>query len=102
VRGQLYGLRLDWVIPVARRLRTLDDAVAGWDPAVNREPDWGTKVTAEAEQRKLLCSFTDLDGTAQIFHLHARFTPDAGRIHLRLAPSERKARIAYIGLKLGI
>ena len=33
VRGQLYGLRLDWVVPVAHRLRTLDDAVAGWDPA---------------------------------------------------------------------
>ena len=101
VRGQLYDLRQDWVIPVAHRLRTLDDAIARWDPTLNGEPDWGTKVTPEAEQRKRLCSFTDLDGTAQIFHLHARFTPDAGRIHFRLVPREHKARIAYIGLKLG-
>lgn len=90
------------MIPVARRLRTLDDAVARWDPALDREPGWGARVTAEAEQRKRLSTFTDLDGTAQIFHLHARFTPDEGRIHLRLVPGERKARIAYIGLKIGI
>lgn len=102
VREQLYNLRQDWVLSVARRLRTLDDAIAEWNPALDKEPNWGTKVAPEAEQRKLLCNFTDLDGTVQLFYLHAYFTPGAGRIHLRLVPEERKARIAYIGLKLGI
>jgi hypothetical protein len=102
VREQLYGLRQDWVLPVAHRLRTLDDAISGWNPELDRQPDWETKVTAEAEQRKRLCSFMDFDGTVRVFHLHARFTPDAGRVHLRLVPEGRKARIAYIGPKLGI
>lgn len=102
VREQLYSLRQDWILPVAHRLRTLDDAIAGWNPALTREPNWGTKITAEAEQRKLLCNFMDFDGTVRLFHMHARFTPDEGRIHFRLVAGERKARIAYIGLKLGI
>jgi hypothetical protein len=59
-------------------------------------------VTPEAEQRKRLCMFVDLDGIERLFDWHARFTPGAGRIHLRLVPEEGKARIAHIGLKLGI
>jgi hypothetical protein len=97
---QLNELRSDWVIPVALRLRTLNDAIAEWVPG--NEPPWRTKVTPEAEQRKRLCVFTDLDGTEQTFDWHARFTPGPGRIHFRLVPEEGAARIAHIGMKLGI
>jgi hypothetical protein len=100
VGEQLDGLRPDWIIPVAHRLRTLDDAIAEWVPG--NEPPWRTKVTPEAEQRKRLCMFVDLDGSERLFDWHARFPPGAGRIHLRLVPEEGKARIAHIGLKLGI
>ena len=31
-----------------------------------------------------------------------RFTPGAGRVHFRLVPEQRSARVAYVGLKLGI
>jgi hypothetical protein len=102
VRDQLRDLYPHWVIPVADHLRTLNDAVAEWDPTAMPEPRWKTKVTPEHQNRKSLCRFEDLDGEQRIFDLHARFTPGAGRIHLRLIPEEQKARIAYIGLKLGI
>jgi hypothetical protein len=102
VEDQLRGLRQDWVIPVADRLSTLEEAIAEWDPRINREPSWRTEVTPEGEQRKRLCWFTDLDGARRLFDLHARFRPHQGRIHLRLIPEDRKARIAYVGLKRGI
>lgn len=103
VEAQLFGLRTDWVSPVVNRLRTLEEAVAEWEPKVSREPHWRSKITAEAEQRtRLYCSFADLDGVERIFDLHARFTPGAGRIHFRLVAEDRTARIAHIGLKLGI
>ena len=103
VRAQLYGLRLDWVVSVAYQLRKLDDAIEEWDPKLKREPGWRTEVTPEYEQRKhRYGQFTDLDGTERFFDLHSRFRPGQGRIHFRLVPEERKARIAYIGLKLGI
>lgn len=101
VRDHLYELREDWVIPVAYRLRTLDSAIEGWDPLTSTMPDHlGSKVTPEAEQRKRLCYFTDLDGRSRLFDLHARFTPGAGRVHLRLVGEDRKIRIAYIGPKI--
>jgi hypothetical protein len=103
VEEHLRDLRADWVVPVAWRLRTLNDAAAHWDPASSKHPDdWGSKVTVEGEQRKLLCWFTDLDGRERLFDLHARVTPGHGRIHLRLVPESGMIRIAYIGLKLGI
>lgn len=65
-------------------------------------PVWRSKITVEGEQRKLLCRFTDLDGQVRVFDLHGRFTPGAGRVHFRLVPEEGKARVAHVGLKLGI
>jgi hypothetical protein len=100
VQGNLYDLRVDWVIPVSRRLRTLDDAVAQWESTGSEPHDWGSKVTSESERRRRFCYFTDEDGERRLFELHARFTPGVGRIHLRLVPEARKARIAYIGLKI--
>jgi hypothetical protein len=102
VEDQLRDLRQDWVVSVADRLRTLEEAIADWDPKVQREPSWRTEVTSEAEQRKRLCWFIDLDGAQRLFDLHARFRPHQGRIHFRLIPENHKARIAYIGLKRGI
>jgi hypothetical protein len=102
VRADLYELPPHWVTSVAIRLRTLNDAIAGWVPETGPEPAWKTEVTPEGVIRKRLCWFEDLDGERRLFDLHARFRPHQGRIHLRLVPEERKARIAYIGLKLGI
>ncbi|MGH3276606.1 MAG: hypothetical protein ACRDNZ_20045 [Streptosporangiaceae bacterium] len=43
-----------------------------------------------------------MDDVERTFDLHGRFTPGAGRVYFRLAPQDRQARIAHIGLKLGI
>ena len=102
VEDQLRDLRLDWVLPAAHELRRLDDALADWDPRRRREPMWRSKVTPEAQMRKGLCAFADVDGVERIFDLHGRFTPGAGRVYFRLVPDARRALIAHIGLKLGI
>jgi hypothetical protein len=100
VEGQLRGLVPEWVLPVANRLRTLQEAVGMWDPQRDAQPPW-IHVDPEAEGRKKLCWFVDGD-TKQLFDFHARFTPGAGRIHLRLLRAEGKVRIAHIGRKLGL
>jgi len=100
VRHQLDDLVPEWVAPVALELRRLDDAIADWDPATQPLPAWRSKVTPEFEMRKLKCRFTDLDGVVRTFDLHARFTPGKGRLHFRLVPEQRAARIAYVGPKL--
>lgn len=100
VEGQLRTLIPEWVLPVANRLRTLEEAVALWDPRKNAEPPW-VNVTPEATNRKELCWFVD-GNVKQLFDLHARFTPGVGRIHLRLVHSESKIRIAHVGTKLGL
>lgn len=100
VEGQLRDLIPEWVLPVANRLRTLQDAVGKWDPQKDAEPPW-VHVTPESEGRKKLCWFADGDAR-ELFDLHARFTPGVGRVHLRLIHAERKVRIAHIGRKLGL
>lgn len=102
VERQLRELRPDWVTPLAWELRRIDDSLADWDVSVRSVPVWRSKITVEGEQRKLLCRFTDLDGQVRVFDLHGRFTPGAGRVHFRLVPEEGKARVAHVGLKLGI
>ena len=99
--AQLDVLQRVWIKPVAYELRRLDDAICNWDPATGPEPPWRSKVTPESDNRKQLCSFTDLDGVDRIFDLHGRFTPGPGRVYFRLVPEERRARVAYIGRKLG-
>ena len=88
-----------WLRAVADRLKELDSAVAGWQPATMRYPDW-CNVTPEGENRKKLCWFNDIDGKKRLFDLHARFTPGCGRLHLRLDPTNSKARVAHIGDKI--
>lgn len=102
VERLLRELREDWVTSLAWELRRIDGAIADWDPAVRSVPTWRSQITPEHEQRKRLCRFTDLDGETRVFDLHGRFHPGAGRVHFRLVHEERKARIAYVGLKLGI
>jgi len=106
VQEDLRDLTPEWVIPVANRLASLNEKVEQWDPGKRHAPDWegnwDGRVTPEAEQRKRLCWFMDLDGEQRLFDLHARFKPHPGRVHLRLIPEESKARIAYVGRKLGI
>ncbi|MBD9703212.1 hypothetical protein [Streptomyces caniscabiei] len=97
---QLDDLDPRWVVPVRRCLERLDAAAATWDPATTHEPVWQTKVTPEGETRKRVCRFEDLDGKTRTFHLHARFTPGAGRIHLRPVGENGKVRIAHIGSKI--
>lgn len=102
VEKHIRDLRPDWVTPVALELRRIDAAIADWDPALRPFPTWRSLITPEHEHRRAFCTFTDLDGTKRIFDLHGRFTPGAGRIHFRLVTRERKARIAHVGLKIGI
>ncbi|CAL9435016.1 hypothetical protein [Streptomyces sp. enrichment culture] len=98
--AQLGDLDPRWVLPVRGCLERLEAAAADWDPAMMHEPEWQTKVTPEGETRKRVCRFEDLDGKVETFHLHARFTPGAGRIHLRPIGAEGKIRIAHIGSKI--
>jgi hypothetical protein len=106
VQEDLRDLTPEWVVPVANRLASLNEEVEQWDPGKRHAPDWegnwDGRVTPEAEQRKKLCWFIDLDGERRLFDLHARFKPHQGRVHLRLIPEDSKARIAYVGRKLGI
>jgi hypothetical protein len=99
---QFRELRPEWVRPLALELRRIDDAVADWDPSQRPIPGWRSHVTTEHETRRRLCEFADLDGKVRTFDWHGRFTPGAGRVYFRLVPEERKARIANVGLKLGI
>jgi hypothetical protein len=102
VEADLTDLVPEWVVPVASRLASLNEAVAKWDSKVPGEPPWLSKVTPESENRRKYCWFDDLDYERRLFDLHARFTPGAGRIHMRLVAEANRARIAYIGRKLGI
>jgi hypothetical protein len=101
VEADLTVLIPAWVAPVAVRLASLNDAAGEWDPTVAGEPSWRSKVTPESVSRKGHCWFDDLDRERRLFDLHARFTPGAGRIHMRLVAQTRSVRIAYIGRKLG-
>jgi hypothetical protein len=98
VEDQLRGLEPEWILPVANRLRTLQEAVGKWNPKEEAEPPW-VRVTPEAEGRKRLCWFVD-GNVKELFDLHARFTPGDGRVHLRLIRAEGKVRIAHIGRHL--
>lgn len=102
VERDLRDLIPEWVVPVANRLASLNEALEGWDPQSSQELVWKTEVTPESQTRQALCWFKDLDGKQRLFELHARFRPHQGRIHLRLVPEVSRARIAYIGLKLGL
>jgi len=102
VEEQLRHLSADWVTPVRNRLAELQEGASGWEPATEPHPLWRSKVTPEAEQRKQLCGFVDLDGQTRLFDLHARFTPRHGRLHFRLLRDSGTIRIAYIGTKLGV
>lgn len=102
VEADLTDLVPEWVVPVASRLASLNEAVAKWDPKVPGEPPWLSKVTPESENRRKYCWFDDLDRERRLFDLHARFTPGVGRIHMRLVAEASMVRIAYIGRKLGI
>ncbi|CAM5526414.1 hypothetical protein [Streptomyces aurantiogriseus] len=97
---QLSDLDPRWVVPVRRCLERLEASTAAWDPSASNEPEWQSKVTPEGETRKRVCKFQDLDGEERTFHLHARFTPGAGRIHFRLIGAEGKIRIAHGGSKI--
>ncbi|MFH8839368.1 hypothetical protein [Streptomyces sp. NPDC017868] len=102
VYDDLASLELKWFIQVRGLLARLEESAALWntDDAV---PQWrGAKVTPEAQQRKRLCEFTDLDGKVECFDLHGRFTPGPGRLHFRLVPEEGALRVAYIGRKRGV
>lgn len=102
VENQVLGLEPAVVGPVRTCLMELNEAAKDWRPDVGKAPAWRTKVTGEGETRKRLCYFKDLDGELRLFDYHARFTPTAGRIHLRLDAAERVLVIAHIGQKLGI
>lgn len=84
---------------VHERLVELNSAVEEWDPSTDPFPAWRSFVTPEAATRKQLCWFVDRENR-QLFDLHARFTPGAGRIHFRVDPSAGALIVAYIGSKL--
>ncbi|MGW1927830.1 hypothetical protein [Streptomyces sp. NPDC001919] len=102
VQGDLTGLDLKWFVPVRGLLARLEASAALWDTAADAAPQWqGVKVTPEAQQRKRLCDFPDLDDEVGCFDLHGRFTPGPGRLHFRLVREEGALRVAYIGRKRG-
>ncbi|MCD2463538.1 hypothetical protein MBT42_08200 [Streptomyces sp. MBT42] len=102
VHDDLRTLDLKWFAPVRSLLARLEASAAIWNTEDELAPQWkGAKVTPEAQQRKRLCDFTDLDGKVRCFDLHGRFTPGPGRLHFRLVREEGALRVAYIGRKRG-
>lgn len=91
-----------WVEPALERLSDLEAACRYWDTRLHAEPTWRSKVTPESESRRPFCVFVDDDGSARMYSFHARFTPDAGRIHFALNRRAKLIEVAYIGIKLGI
>jgi len=91
-----------WFSQITQRLEELNASVGAWNPESGRQPQWRSHITPEHENRQRLCMFTDENGTVHCFDLHARFTPDAGRVHFRLDAERRLAVVAHIGMKLGI
>ena len=85
---------------VLNRLEELDTAVRSWTSGPR--PEWKTKVTPEGEEGKKHCWFRDEDGSNDCYETHARFTPGAGRIHLRVIgdPPSASIVIGHIGTKL--
>lgn len=104
VESQISGLDIGapHFTAIRRRLRELDTAAAGWEPAAQLEPTWLSLVTPEHQTRKALCWFDDDQGTSRCFHVHARFNPGAGRIHVWPDPERGVVVVGHVGLKLGI
>ncbi|MEU0519196.1 hypothetical protein [Streptosporangium sp. NPDC006007] len=100
VEEDLRTLHHYWLAPVKGLLLGLDASLNAWNTREFPEPDWHTRVTPESETRRRLCGFTDLDGTTRVFDLHARMTPNDGRLHFRLCREDGTAVIAYIGRKI--
>lgn len=87
-QNQLSGLEHEAFIQVINRLTELNEAATEW-PDTAPSPTWGSRVTPEYENRRRLCYFTDNEGETHLYDLHARYTPGAGRIHIRLLRRER-------------
>ncbi|MEW9679857.1 hypothetical protein [Pseudomonas sp. TE50-2] len=85
--------------PVNERLWQLEIAAKNW-PANSALPTFSSKVTPEYEQRRSLCYFDSASSGEQLFDLHARYTPGAGRIHFWCNTTNRTIEIAHIGEKL--
>jgi len=102
VEVNLRGLEVVWIRPVLDLLIKLEQAISEWKVKNTPFPEWKTEITPESDTRRHLCMFTDLDGEQRLFELHGRFAPGPGRLHFRLVPEDRTARVAYIGRKLGI
>jgi hypothetical protein len=88
------------LMSIFQALTKLNLAVTKWDPEADAFPPWGIRVTPEGEQRKLLCSFDDLDGSKRCFDMHTRFNPRPGRIHFRIREEDKILVVAHIGRKL--
>ncbi|MGY4710951.1 hypothetical protein ACXDF8_15545 [Mycolicibacterium sp. CBM1] len=99
-RDQLYAVEPLALKQVADRLRELNESATGWE-AGTPAPVWKSKVTPEYAGREKFCRFLDDSGNVNIYEMHARFTPGAGRIHFRLLYQEGMIEIAHIGKKLG-
>lgn len=85
--------------PVNERLWQLQSAAHNW--AANAPlPVFLSKVTPEYEQRRNRCYFESLASGEQLFDLHARYTPGAGRIHFWCNTANRTIEVAHIGEKL--
>ncbi|KAF2777818.1 hypothetical protein [Streptomyces sp. OM5714] len=100
VEQHLRDLAVASLPSVRQELLRLNTAAESWRPGES-EPSWVAKVVPESETRikQGLCTFTDMDGSRQLFSLHCRFNPRPGRIHLRLITDEGKIRIGYVGRK---
>lgn len=81
------------------RLWQLQCSAQNWAPGTPL-PTFLSKVTPEHEKRKNLCRFESTSSGEQLFDLHARYTPGAGRIHIWCNPKDHTIEIAHIGEKL--
>ncbi|MBI6136423.1 hypothetical protein JEQ04_00930 [Serratia plymuthica] len=82
-------------------LLSIDFSVRKWRSSALPAPEFGIKITPEHEKRKALCIFKDEnDNKEYTFDLHARFTPNDGRIHFLYKDKSEACVVAYIGRKI--
>ena len=97
---QLGELDPRWVVPVRRSLERLEAATQEWDPGSDPRAGVAEQGDTGGRDPQAVCRFADTDGEQRTFHLHARFTPGAGRIHFRLIGDTGRIRIAHVGGKI--
>lgn len=88
------------VASIQRALKMLSTSFVDWKIDGGKAVEYRIKVTPEYEQRKRLCYLKGPSNNKLLYDTHARFTPNAGRIHFYCDTQTKTGSIGYIGEKI--